>query len=119
MTMIAYVYRNLKFKGKPVYSVKDTTLGKVVEHVESITLEGVTFKVGQGGRARVLRERQKNVHAGAQGIRTDKKVTGELIRISYDPYRWDSFMRLDTMKPIKSAEYVVINSTGVFAKGVR
>jgi hypothetical protein len=59
------VYRNLR-NGK--WSVMDAKTRKVVAHATHLDLREVDFKVSQAGRDRVLKEKQKNVHAFAVGI---------------------------------------------------
>lgn len=56
------VYRNLNRK---CWSVRRG--GRVAFHAESLLLGGATFHVSEAGRARVLRERRKNVHAVVRG----------------------------------------------------
>ncbi len=58
MTAKYYIYWNLH---KNCYSVRFK--GKVIFHLTTLVAAGVTFKVSQKGRERVLRERKKNVHA--------------------------------------------------------
>jgi hypothetical protein len=57
---------------KHCYSVVDIKTGRVVEHtVGPIYLEKVRFVAQPAGRARVLREKRKNVHAYVRGSRLD------------------------------------------------
>ena len=41
--------------------------GKVIEHAREVTLTDARFHVQPAGRARVLREKKKNVHAYVSG----------------------------------------------------
>ena len=74
--------------------------GKVVEHVSHKTLHDVTFAVQPAGRAKVLREQKKNVHAfvrGTEGIGESRARYYPLSsdcweKISYNPYKYDSFV---------------------------
>ena len=83
------VYKNLN---NGMFSIKQA--GLVVAHVDSVTLFDVIFKVNQGGRNRVLKERQKNVHAFAIGlvesVNTNHNTDGA-VAVSYDPYKFDYF----------------------------
>ena len=58
------VYRNLHQK---CWSVRDCKTGKVVDHVQKIHLEDAELVVRPAGRAKVLREQRKNVHAYSMG----------------------------------------------------
>lgn len=60
------VYRNLH---KNCYSIMARVANgwRVVAHAESVGLHGVTFKVSQAGRNRVLASGKKEVHAFACG----------------------------------------------------
>lgn len=82
------VYKNLN-NGK--MSIQQN--GKVVAYTDSITLKNASFKVNEGGRQRVIRERQKNVHAYAIGLIvsfTDHDtLDGQ--PVTYDPYKFGHF----------------------------
>ena len=83
------VYKNLN---NGLFSIKQA--GLVVAHVESVTLSDVIFKVNQAGRNRVLKERQKNVHAFAIGLVESVNTinnTDGAVAVSYDPYKFDYF----------------------------
>jgi len=56
------VYFNLH---KKVFSVRHK--GRVIEHASNVMLRNVTYVVQPAGRAKVLREGKKNVHAFARG----------------------------------------------------
>jgi hypothetical protein len=61
------VYRNLH-NGK--YSIKSLTgpsKGLVVAHADEVWIDQPEFRVSQSGRARVLKERKKYVHAVVRG----------------------------------------------------
>ena len=91
---------------KNLFSVVEGT--RVSEHAETVSLEDVRFCVGPKGRARVLREKVKNVHARLRGVRaTVVPSTRGWRRVGYDPYRWSSFVTLSDQRPIAGAEQVV------------
>ena len=104
-----YVYFNLH---KKVWSVRQK--GTPVEHTKHIMLEDVSFLVGQAGRKKVLKEKRKNVHAFVVGLLTNpcqKFVTSYIVKqkysaIIYNPYMYQSFVRLDDKKSVKTARYV-------------
>ena len=54
------VYRNLTYKCWTICDAKD---GKLYCHADSVDLRDCKFLVQPAGRARVLKEKQKNVHA--------------------------------------------------------
>lgn len=110
--MKVFVYWNLH---KSVWSVKaleGRDKGCVIAHVPSITLYNCTFKVSEAGRQRVLRERRKNVHAGVQGTLLDIGMFFKDIAfpVTYNPYKYDSFVRRDTLEPIHKAGCVAMQA---------
>ena len=66
-----FVYYNLH---QHMWSVKDIKTGRVICHQYEVQLYNATFKVSAAGRARVLKERRKNVHAGVQGYMTPDRT---------------------------------------------
>jgi hypothetical protein len=124
--MRVYVYWNLH---KHLFSVKDTRTGRVTDHARMVVIQDATFAVSQAGRARVLRERRKNVHAGVRGTPTwidtapaDLQMTG-WTRITYNPYKYDSFVRASDERPVTGADEVrlVIRNgrARIFARGIQ
>lgn len=113
-----FVYRNLRHKDKVVYSVKDTKTGRVVAHVENIALQNVTFVVGESGRQRVIREKQKNVHAGFRGNPINSKVSPK-VAVTYNPYKAGAFVERDSGTPIFYAERASLGPRGGFAENIR
>jgi len=106
-----YVYFNLH---KNCFSIRKN--GKVISHCDSVILKDATFKVSEAGRQRVLREKRKNVHAFVVGSVSDVSglsgVEHRITNIYYNPYKHNSFVRLDDKSAIYSARYVklVVNS---------
>lgn len=84
-----YIYRNLHTK---TFSVRYK--GKVIAHPRIFTAYGVTFKVNQIGRQKVLNERRKNVHAFVVCDYWEETLKGKRIkdRAFYDPYKGTSFV---------------------------
>lgn len=81
------VYRNLT---KQVWSIKRA--GCPVSHAKSVTLKDVVFRVRQGVRDRVLREKQKQVHAFVKGTdfgcaEPEFVERWSMVRAGYNPYR--------------------------------
>lgn len=101
--------------------------GKVIDHAKSICLKDVEFKVSQAGRSRVLREKRKNVHAFVVGDislnrppmyylrKYSEKYTEFERKVTYNPYKYNSFVYADTEEPIKNADYVFIEGKDIFA----
>lgn len=85
-----FVYWNLH---KNVFSVRDTS-GRVVAHMHDLVILNPKFVVRPAGRAKVLREGVKNVHAGVSGIFTRglESYRGAT-RITYNPYRAPTFVK--------------------------
>lgn len=87
---VVQVYRNLN---KKCWSVVDLEMGedygRVIAHLDEITLSCPQFKVSQAGRLRVLREEVKNVHAKVRGeaaVHLELKDLDECTQVRYNPY---------------------------------
>ena len=69
--------------------------GKVIEHAREVTLTDAKFHVQPAGRARVLREKKKNVHAYVSGklkesfwfTQAPAYVWTAEKRVTYNPYK--------------------------------
>ena len=104
------VYFNLH---KKVYSVQDRKTGLVIAHLDNITLEDVKFNVRQGGRNKVLKEKKKNVHAFIEGtICCPVLAQGIEYGVTYNPYKYDSFVTRNDEKKITSIEYARLTLDG-------
>jgi hypothetical protein len=91
---------------KRKFSVRDARTRRVLYHADSVTLVGVSFKVSQAGRARVIREQRKNVHAYVQGyvISSDIDATKATHkRVTYNPYAHSTFIEVKGGAEIHSA----------------
>ena len=97
------------------YSVRRD--GKVIDHVDSITLLDARFNVAPAGRDKVRATGVKNVHATVSGYRVDTTLyafSGDLPEwITYNPFKYDQFVQIEgdgydsfRTKPVRSAEYV-------------
>lgn len=106
------VYRNLNDRtGDRRYSIWQN--GFVVGHANAINLMGGKFKVQQGGRARVLRDKKKNVHAWVTGLICQSAIMVSNNRVSYNPYTDESFKCGE--EPVSILHYLHISEKGVFA----
>ena len=98
------VYRNLH---KNCFSIRKN--GRVVDYRyddEMLTLVDVKFAVQPAGRAKVLRERKKNVHAFVRGTVAENTGLAHQQLVSYNPYEMDSFFTTfgGNKTPIKTAQ---------------
>lgn len=107
-----YIYRNITRGDGVWYSVKQR--GVVVGHCREITLSNVSFIVNKSGRNRTLRTRVKNVHAFVCGLIIGPSNRRNLIRVSYNPYKYKSFVTNDGLS-VHTATVAVLNSRGLRA----
>lgn len=87
--------------------------GRVVIHASQVLVDEAVGKVSQAGRARVLREKRKNVHAG---------IAGELVsispqifegdRITYNPYKFECFVLAESEEPYRNSASAYLNELG-------
>jgi hypothetical protein len=106
------IYRNLR---KQCFSV--LLRGRVVAHCYCAVLTDVEFRVSPAGRARVLREKRKNVHAFAIGtvVGPDCLRSGDgLRRITYNPYKAGTFTDAAGC-PVYRASMVLLYDFGIRA----
>ena len=98
------VYFNLH---KKCFSVRHA--GKVIFHSNLVRLKNVQFVVQPAGRAKVLKEGRKNVHAFVRGtLVTEPKYRGVLNMATYNPYKYSTFVDADTKKPLYLSTYVTL-----------
>ena len=113
------VYRNLH---NGHFSVQDYQRGRgwrVAGHTQEIVLSDCLFKVNERGRQKVLLQKQKNVHAYIQGVVMDLDFDSsgflyKALEITYNPYRFSSFVLLGNSSPIYQAKYCLIQNSKVF-----
>lgn len=112
------VYRNLN-NGK--LSVMQN--GLVVAHADSITLLAADFQVNRAGRARVLKEGRKNVHAFVVGYYANNLFINRginTVSVSYNPYRFPYFYDKESLNPVNRSFIAVINAKGqILVQGVK
>ena len=88
------VYRNLN-KGGLSIQVKTEKGWRARDYSLFVVLKNCSFRVSESGRQKVLRERQKNVHAWVEGdlISKDEKdfLQCGFSEPWYDPYKTDHF----------------------------
>ena len=84
------VYFNLHKKVFSVQQKNERGSWIVRGYSSNIILKDAKFKVSQAGRARVLREKRKNVHAFVEGFVSEASIETPT-RISYNPYKFAHF----------------------------
>lgn len=97
--MKVFVYYNLH---KKCWSVRYK--GKVIAHLDRVTLRNAEFKVNELGRQRVLREGRKNVHAGVSGYLDGSRNPGLARLVTYNPYLGPRFFINYTGKLVRRAD---------------
>lgn len=110
-------YRNLRSKTWTVQHKTEKGWRKLASfwHLE---LRDVQFKVSEAGRQRVLREKQKNVHAFVYGTLEPQQVwldtanVDKLTQVSYNPYRGETFYYTETQGTILHTEYATFTQEG-------
>jgi len=128
-TMQCFVYFNLHKRCWSIRAQSGPEKGRVVAHADTVLLDGCTFKVGEAGRQRVIREGRKNVHAGCvgklrcfrgtetpaglrAGLNASQGVGHNDLRgmnaISYNPYKAGHFTVCATGEPIRKAQQVIL-----------
>jgi hypothetical protein len=98
-----FIYKNLH---KDCWSIKQD--GLVKAHTTDLCLFDCSFRVNAKGRAKVLKERRKNVHAGISGYidlpwdEENISREGQKTKLAmYNPYKYKSFVRVeDDTKPV-------------------
>ena len=107
------VYYNLH---KHTFSISRN--GRVIAHADFVKLTDVEFRVRQGGREKVLKDKRKNVHSFVIGTLMDycKFPCDNLPSepnsniVTYNPYKYNSYVVKDTEEPIYNAgEVEMIN----------
>jgi len=115
------IYWNLNRGGYSIRAVEGPMKNRVVGYAAGADLVNATFKVQAGARERVRRERVKSVHAWVRGelIATHELITAHpeaaeaWARVTYNPYKFDSFVELDgngNATPIEHAERVSLRT---------
>jgi hypothetical protein len=107
------VYFNLH---KHVWSVRKK--GRVVDHKETVLLQSCRFVVQPAGHAKVLREKRKNVHAFARGLRREflawstweRLARYEQVECTYNPFKAPFFYEKSTGKEVVGAMFTQLTS---------
>lgn len=118
------VYFNLH---KKTWSIRDPKTGRVQNRNKRtmfVVLTGVTFKVNEKARQRVIAEKRKNVHAFAVGTVQDTatmvgRFAEATVPVSYNPYKAGHFVRTDTGEPVHEAKLLLMSTRLVEKEGGR
>ena len=110
------VYFNLH---KKTLSVRHK--GIVIAHSDYVKIGNPKFVVSEAGRQRVLREKRKNVHAFVRGellstVNNSNEVLDNHSTITYNPYKYTSFVNKSNELPIHTANEAVIQGRKILAK---
>lgn len=117
--MSVQVYWNLH---KDTWSIRKKKPQRVLLYAPCVVLDECTFTVQQGGRKKVIRTQQKNVHAWVTGDKPqvamhplDFNIDISTMReVSYNPYKHGYFYRVKDNRPIYSAGRVVMWNKRVY-----
>ncbi len=119
------IYRNLNRESGTfsIRAAEGPLRGRVLGHAKQVELRDCTFHVSARGRARVLERRRKEVHAvirgvlqeastqavaGASSLASCLAAFGEPAgQVTYDPYRFATFVEVETLSPVSSSNRVV------------
>ncbi len=109
------VYWNLQ---SVCYSVRDCKTGRVIKYTNSLWIRNPEFVVRQAGRKKVLRDKQKNVHAFVRGELGHGTLfpNKEGSIATYNPYKYSTFVDKKTEKVLYNAKYAMletVNNKGV------
>lgn len=129
--MRVFCYFNLHKKCFSLKALEGPQRGRVIAHAEGVHLSAVEFRVSQAGRARVLLERRKNVHAGVVGQLTEYLGVGERATttwtkrrkrferaaepVTYNPYLYDSFVSRNTGEAVREARECLLQGRNALA----
>ena len=104
------VYFNLHKKMFSVVALTGHFRNKVIFHANKIMLKDAKFRVQLAGRKKVLSEKKKNVHAFVYGYISKENITNDkLVSVTYNPYKYASFVLKDSKLPIYKSNFVIMN----------
>ena len=113
--MRVFVYFNLHKLLWSVRALEGPDRGRVIQHAHELHLVDCQFRVSEAGRQRVLREHRKNVHAGVVGrLAAAPPSPAATQRVTYNPYKFATFVRADTLEPVRQAARVHLKAGQAF-----
>ncbi len=106
---------------KETFSVQEKVNGRWKVNKErysnKIIVDNPTFEVSEAGRQRVLRDKQKNVHAYVVGNECNREIDkSQLIEATYNPYKYSSFVIKATGQAIESAKLALLENKRIFVQ---
>lgn len=133
------VYFNLHNQLWSVRALSGRDKGRVIGHASKVMIRDARFAVQAAGRAKVLEERRKNVHAFVRGdlegavwsyaakaktpresidftswersdVRYAAHATRHGVGVTYNPYRYATFVDRATEEPVHAAPMVYLTS---------
>ena len=118
ITSTHQIYRNLR-NGKWSVQKRDGSQVRVVLHADNVYMGMCSFVVQEKGNQRVRLENRKNVHAFVRGVLLSTPPSSDsnpnetgMIEVTYNPYRYNTFVRKDTKEPVNHAPFVVLRADG-------
>lgn len=112
------VYRNLHRRCYSVQTKRPKVGWRLAFHTTSLTLTGVSFKVYERGREKVIQTGKKSVHAYVLGTLASPHILvypTNLIRVSYNPFARGEFVRPDGSR-VDKALTAHFTPTGVYVE---
>jgi hypothetical protein len=108
------VYYNLHRHCWSLVAIGGENAGRVIAHEDKVILEDVSFVVRPAGRARVLKERKKNVHAFAVGTLAVNAQMGCKARVTYNPFKSATFYCAEAgpTSPVTKADVAQLDQYG-------
>ncbi len=105
------VYRNLNKGGWSILAMSGENKGRVVAHVDHVTLNTVDFVISKAGLARAQASKVRNVHSFAQGILNSiEPISSDFLtnEITYNPFKKGYFY------PVSNAEQQLMAADRLF-----
>jgi len=123
--MKVFVYYNLHKCKWSIKALEGPQKNKVISHADVVELANVVPKVSEAGRLRVLRDKQKNVHAGLTGTLkayadidvVDLLGSDAWTEVTYNPYLYNTFVFVDDKRPYLGSNRARMVNKKVFIKG--
>lgn len=111
------VYWNLNKHTFSVRAMEGPNKGRVIEYRDEVFLTDASYVVQPKGRAKVVKEGKKNVHAFVRGRLIEEtsgiSLTGAVEHITYNPFRDETFvLRTEKRQAIRKSQGVVMVNHG-------
>jgi hypothetical protein len=117
-----FVYFNINLSEKlktPYFSIQDLNTEKVIGHETSFMVKDAIFRVRPAGNAKVRETGRKNVHAGVVGYLVHEEPRTLDTPVTYDPYKYTSFVKVEDKSPVHSAGLVSFANRKLTAENVK